>query len=390
MRYSPDGRYVAVGFNDVPRVSILDAATLAPLRVLQMDGGSAPRNLTRLAWSANGRAVSATGEPLASQNAGVFRWVLTDAGAPRQLPLTRARIGDLAALSDDSLLFAAEDPAIGLIDAAGRRRYLLLSGVPDYRHARPSLRLSADGATVEIALADQPGALRRFSLPRGKLERPTAPDAALQIAIEKAAGWKVREAPAFSINAHAVALEPFEAPHAWAIAPRAGALALGTEWALRLLDRNGAQRWQVHVSTAVRAVNISADERLVLAVLADGTMHWYALTDGTLLTSAFIHANGEDWVAWTPQGYYAASPYGDRFVGWQLNRGADAAPDFFRAVQMERVLYRTDLLAGALGGRLRRPRHWSNERLRGSPWNCWPPRPPRGASACARRAWGCR
>jgi hypothetical protein len=350
VRYSPDGRYVAVGFNDVARVSILNAADLSVLRTLKLDGEQAPRNLTRLAWSANSLAVSATGEPIAPQNACVFRWVLTDPGPPRQLPLTRARIGDLAVLLDDSVLFAAEDPALGLVDAAGRRRYLLLSGVPDYRQAQQSMRVSPDGATFEIALTNHPGALRRFSLPRGQLERPATPDATLQGPTTKASGWKIKQTPALTINNHPVALEPFETPHAYALAPRAGALVLGTEWVLRVLDRDAVQRWSVRMPTVVRAVNVSADERVTLVVLGDGSIHWYALKDGALLASAFLHANGEDWVAWTPQGYYAASPYGDRLVGWQINRGADATPDFFRAVQFERTLYRPDLLKNPLYG----------------------------------------
>jgi hypothetical protein len=345
VRYSPDGRYVAVGFNDAARVSILKAADLSVLRTLKLDGEQAPRNLTRLSWSANSLAISATGEPIAPQNASVFRWVLTDPGPPRQWALTRARIGDLAVLDDDSVLFAAEDPALGLIDSAGRRRYLLLSGVPDYRDAQQSLRVAADGATFEIAITSQPGALRRFSLLRGRLERPAAPDAALGGPTTKAPGWKIKQAPALSINANPVTLDPFETPHAYALAPRAGALVLGTEWALRVLDRHAVQRWSMRMPTVVRAVNVSADERVAVVVLGDGTIHWYALKDGTLLASAFLHANGEDWAAWTPQGYYAASPYGDRFVGWQLNRGADTAPDFFRAVQFERALYRPDLLS---------------------------------------------
>jgi hypothetical protein len=113
---------------------------------------------------------------------------------------------------------------------------------------------------------------------------------------------------------------------------------------------DAAQRWSVRVPTVVRAVNVSPDERVAVVVLADGTIEWLATADGTLLASAFLHANGEDWVSWSPQGYYAASPYGDRLVGWQLDRGADAMPDFFRAVQFERTLYRPDLLTDPFNG----------------------------------------
>jgi uncharacterized caspase-like protein len=352
VRYSPDGRYVAVGFNDAARVSVLDAANLSVLRTLELNGPQAPRNLTRVAWNRHSVALVATGEPIAPQNASVFRWVLTVAGPPTQQPLAHARIGDLAVTRDDSVLFAAEDPALGLIDAAGREHYLLLSGVPDYRAAQQSLRLAADGATFEIALANQAGSSRHFSLMRGELSRVTAPDPSLNAPTVEARGWKVKQAktaPLLTINGRTLALEPFETPHAYALAPRTGVLVLGTEWALRAIDTRGETRWSVRTPTAVRAVNVSADERVVLAVLSDGTLHWYSLT-GTLIASAFLHANGVDWVAWTPQGYYSASPYGDRFIGWQVNRGGDIAPDFFRAVQLERSLYRPDVLSNAFVG----------------------------------------
>ncbi len=50
-------------------------------------------------------------------------------------------------------------------------------------------------------------------------------------------------------------------------------------------------------------------------------------------------------MAWTPDGYYTSSVNGDNFVGWHLNRGRDLAPDFYRAVQFDRVLYRPDVVA---------------------------------------------
>ena len=352
VRYSPDGRYVAVGFNDVARVSILNAADLRVLRTLSLDGRTAPKNLTRVAWNRHSVSVVATGEPAPGQNASVFRWTLTAPGPPLQLPLARGRIGDLAVIADDSVLFAAEDPALGLIDSAGRRRYLLLSGVPDFRQAQQTLRVSGDGENFEIALGAQSQSLRRFSLLRGRLEKPAAPDPAFNAPNSAARGWKVKEdkSAGLLVNGHKVALDPFETPHVYALAPRAGTIVLGTEWQLRALDRNALQTWSVRMPTVVRAVNVSADERVVLVALGDGTIHWFALKDGALLASAFLHANGEDWAAWTPQGFYAASPYGDRFVGWQINRGGETAPDFFRAVQFERTLYRPDLVGGNFSG----------------------------------------
>jgi hypothetical protein len=45
------------------------------------------------------------------------------------------------------------------------------------------------------------------------------------------------------------------------------------------------------------------------------------------------------WVAWTPEGYYAASPDGERFVGWRKDNGPDKLATFYPAEQFRKSLY---------------------------------------------------
>jgi WD40 repeat protein len=352
IRFSPDGRYVALGFNDVAKANVLSAVNLAVVKTLDVQSSDAPINLARVAWSPDSTIVYAVGEPKAGRDTNLVRWAFLGNQTPRQFPVSRGRIGDLAVTRAGDVLFAADDPALGLLSSAGVRKYLLLSGVPDYRRAGESLRIASDAATLEIALAPVPGALRRFSVTRGLLERSATPANDLAPAVLKASGWKVSrwgEPGGPLINGVRPDLEPYETARAYAIAPQQQMLALGSEWALRLVDRRAVTRWSVRTATAVRAVNVSRDERCVVAVLADGTIEWHRLSDGVVMLSLFLHADGESWLAWTPAGSYASSRYGDTFAGWQLNRGLDAAPDFFRAVQFERVLYRPDVIAHALG-----------------------------------------
>jgi hypothetical protein len=61
----------------------------------------------------------------------------------------------------------------------------------------------------------------------------------------------------------------------------------------------------------------------------------------------FPHANGNEWIAWTPDGYYTSSVNGDNYIGWHINRGKDLAPDFYRAVQFDRILFRPDVVRGS-------------------------------------------
>lgn len=66
------------------------------------------------------------------------------------------------------------------------------------------------------------------------------------------------------------------------------------------------------------------------------------------LATLFPTRTGE-WAFFTPEGYYAASLNGHTLFGWQVNRGVELLPEFFRADQFRRQLERPavmqDLLA---------------------------------------------
>jgi WD40 repeat protein len=60
------------------------------------------------------------------------------------------------------------------------------------------------------------------------------------------------------------------------------------------------------------------------------------------LLSLFVA--GEEWVLWTPSGYYDASPGGDRLIGWHVNRGREKAARFYTAHQFRKQFYRPDVI----------------------------------------------
>jgi WD40 repeat protein len=60
------------------------------------------------------------------------------------------------------------------------------------------------------------------------------------------------------------------------------------------------------------------------------------------LVSLFV--TGHDWIAWTPQGYYAASPGGEKLMGWHVNNGPDRLGSFYPATQFRKALYRPDVI----------------------------------------------
>ena len=99
--------------------------------------------------------------------------------------------------------------------------------------------------------------------------------------------------------------------------------ALGTEWYLRLYDRDGKSCGQSRCRCRqVWAVNISVDGRFVVAGYVDGTIRWHRLRDGQELLALFPHADRRRWIAWTPEGFYDTSGAGaEELIGYHLNRG---------------------------------------------------------------------
>ncbi len=97
----------------------------------------------------------------------------------------------------------------------------------------------------------------------------------------------------------------------------------------------------------VDAVAISPDERLLISGSRDQTVKLWNLKTGELLVTVFFGLDKE-WVAWTPEGYFTASPRGDQYIGWIVNKGENKNSDFYSAHQFRRYLYRPDIVNDTL------------------------------------------
>jgi len=100
--------------------------------------------------------------------------------------------------------------------------------------------------------------------------------------------------------------------------------------------------------SAALGVNVTGDGRLVLAAYDDGTIRWHRMSDGQELLALFVHREDKRWVAWTPSGYYMASPGAEDLIGWHVNRGWDQAADFFPASRFRERLNRPDIVQAVL------------------------------------------
>ena len=96
-------------------------------------------------------------------------------------------------------------------------------------------------------------------------------------------------------------------------------------------------------TSSIWAVAVSPDGKLLASASHDQTIRLWNLNSHENLLTIF-HGNNGEWVAWTPSGYYTASPNGDKMVGWQINRGVNKAADYVSANQVRNHFYRPDII----------------------------------------------
>lgn len=97
----------------------------------------------------------------------------------------------------------------------------------------------------------------------------------------------------------------------------------------------------------VYAMAASADSQLLATGGADQTVRLWNIKTGELIVS-MLHTTDGEWVMWTEQGYYAASPNGDKLVGWQLNQGPDKEARFVTARQLKEQLLSPEIIRRAI------------------------------------------
>ena len=316
---------------------------------------------------------------MARGNSPVLVWEEAGRGERRAWRGSPNTIMHLLSLSGGRTLLGAFDPAWALLDARGQRVAgggERLAEVADFRGRRSKPRplyVSHDGALARFAF--DPALTKWGAFSAGDLRwlAPDSPEAAaarpatLRHPRLRVENWLDRVDP--TLNGRPLELKDYETCRSLAIAPapspepgEAGGerFLLGTSWYVRCYSGDGAEIWKQPVPGETWAVNVSGDGRLAVAAFGDGSIRWYRMRDGEPLLALFPHyrrtaeipnskaqipnksqipdpeiPKSRDWVLWAPDtGHFRCSPDGARLIGWQLNRGKEANPDFYSGEQL--------------------------------------------------------
>jgi WD40 repeat protein len=347
---SPDGRRLAVGYDNEIRVDLYTARTLDPLPPLGVSGID-NGNLAQVAWTTDG-SVHAAGS-FRKTISGKFPTTLRSwdqkgnvQRSDRSLP-TDQTIHAIRPCGD-GLAYVTADGSFGLIGQRGSAQQLGISSAADMRvKTRHNFQVSADGRQVYFGLGY--GAIQPvlFDLTKASLSEAPPPNglSSAETGALNVDGWEDGEAP--TISGRRIPLDDYETSRALAIRHDRKGFILGTEFWLRAYDAKGEKTPQVSrksTPSAVWGVNLTPDDRVLVAAFGDGTIRWYRADDLTELLALFVDVRDRRWIAWTPSGYYMASAGGEDLVGWHFNRGWAQEAAFYPARQFRDRFSRSDIV----------------------------------------------
>jgi WD40 repeat protein len=354
LRFSPDGRSLAIAFEDKTAVEVRSASDLSLEAKPDVGGLAADQGFYAAAWSLDSSTVFAGGgvSQVAGSNYQVFAWANRGTG-PRRVASSGSDqvISAIWTLRDpDSFVTADTSPTIQVFTDGNSR---IKKQKPQANFAylaqganEPAVfNISDDGTVVETGYFGSPNRPIHLDVSTLSVQQLDAPTPGLGGWQSTAGDMRVEhfaydEHP--ELNGQPLGLE--RADTAYSVDVRNNRVLVGSQSALSLFGASGHKTWSIPTTAAFRVAQ-SPDGRLVVAAHDDGTVRWYRASDGAELMAVFVLADDKRWVAFTPGGYYAAGPGAEDLVGWQVNHGPEQAADFFPASKFRERFYRPDVVS---------------------------------------------
>ncbi len=302
-------------------------------------------DLSTVAWSPDGSRLFAGGKYYSGGARPIVIWNDKGMGSRREAVIGRSTVMHILPCAE-RVVAGSADPAIGTYSGVGIPMLLRENVIVDQRGKRgDSFLVSDDGSRVRFGLGYGSDAPVIFDLKQREIiDAPSIDPTMFKAQIEELdiTDWYDQFTP--KLNGQPIEMQNAERSRSLAITPDKKHFVLGSEYRLRGFTASGEQLWQHSMPGVTWGVNISGDGKLVVVAVGDGTIRWYRLSDGAELLTLFVHAKDRRWVAWTPQGYYLASPGAEDLIGWHINRGWTEEADFFPANRFRDTFNRPDVV----------------------------------------------
>lgn len=97
--------------------------------------------------------------------------------------------------------------------------------------------------------------------------------------------------------------------------------------------------------SVLRYLHASPDGRYLLTGHRDQTLT--VMSVDPLAPLLNFYKKGNDWIVWTAEGYYAATPGGERMLSWKVDNGPDKLPSVYAADRFRKKFHRPDVIKKA-------------------------------------------
>ena len=390
-RVHPDGTKIAVNFRSSNKITVIDARTLKLLYAV--DTGQVAEQFwqqttcDRLAWSPDGRFIYRGGVFRRKRRYVVDAWDQEGRGARKLLFASRESITDLVTTPGGGVTWTASDGVWGSLqgDAMVTRQHRrpvnfkvtrfygsqeVASDAIDYdneitrddgsysigmlnreSNLGQSIQLSDNGNVVSFVVGSDPSQRLFFDVTQQAYleagEKPTRlnPFDAYWVKVSGTG----RDRALYIMRQH-VKMSEGETPVSLVLTPKRDAVYVGSQHALHKYQNSGRLDWRISTEGEVVDLAASADGRMVVAALNDGTLRWYQAHDGKELLALFPHSDRKRWVMWVPEGHYSSTLGAEDLIGWHLNQGNDREARFLPSGLFYDVFYRPDIVQAKFRG----------------------------------------
>ena len=385
LSFSPDGKFIALGFDDYNAVEVRHTSDGTLAFLLEKPKGNWAKGVySTVAWTSDGLNILAAGLIHSPDKRRVLtRWSVNRKILDEQMILpVKNNITQLLPLKNGSIVFLSRLSGFGAISNGGRGKQITLlsnsrkkiqftemntnggglnfynpQATADFRMNHDAFKIAADASSVLFSYERQGQAMAAFDMKkRGILKDNISEKNFISprvtgngVDVQNWENWGKQSLPLLNSKE----LKGFwsrEVNWSLAVSHDDSSFVLGSNMNIRSYSKSGKLLWQKRVPGVAWDVNISADNRTLVAALDDSTIRWYRMKDGQELYALYLHPDRKRWVLWLPDGFFDHGPESDELIGFLVNRGVNKSSVMIGVDQMYDIFYRPDIVDRAIAG----------------------------------------
>ncbi|MDI9245957.1 caspase family protein [Marinobacter sp. CHS3-4] len=327
----PTGQYLALSAIGKPDIRIINARTLDDAFSIKLDKIN-HGDLAQLSWTDDGTLL-ASGSFGPGNSIGLVKWSGDQLGKRQLGTLDRRRTSRLIALPDGDVLFATHRPSIGRIGPQGQSRYLSHSRLTDAPYSRIELDRNAD---LALNLYGDDGSIQinldRMALQASRnLTEPGARETLPRVVNQT-----------FSLKGASFSLADGERLRALTSGPDKAFVS--SDFGLRGVSSGGQQLFSRPTQATAWDLAYDRSRDYLFTLEADGVVRLYNASNGKHLLDLIVNRKNQQWVAYTPSGYFFSSGAPRQMLAWVETQSKDKLAAAFDITLFQQQYYDSNLM----------------------------------------------